>query len=136
MRHPGGQRRRLLREGPQRGAPRPRLVARAGAARLPHRRLPRRLHHLHHLLPRNRAALRARRAAALRRLCRGVGRALGRSLLRRHHLAARSEERRVGKECVRTCRYRWSRYNLKKTTTVITIAVLHTTTPRKKYTTI
>src|SRR3546814_18177028 len=23
-------------------------------------------------------------------------------------IAARSEERRVGKECVRTCRYRWS----------------------------
>src|SRR3546814_11973655 len=23
----------------------------------------------------------------------------------------RSEERRVGKECVSTCRYRWSRYN-------------------------
>src|SRR3546814_18612086 len=26
----------------------------------------------------------------------------------------RSEERRVGKECVSTCRYRWSRYNYKK----------------------
>src|SRR3546814_12426477 len=26
----------------------------------------------------------------------------------------RSEERRVGKECVSTCRSRWSRYNLKK----------------------
>src|SRR3546814_8561395 len=24
---------------------------------------------------------------------------------------ARSEERRVGKECVRTCRYRWSQYH-------------------------
>src|SRR3546814_16081476 len=27
----------------------------------------------------------------------------------------RSEERRVGKECVSTCRYRWSPYHLKKT---------------------
>src|SRR3546814_17158910 len=26
----------------------------------------------------------------------------------------RSEERRVGKECVRTCRYRWSPYHYKK----------------------
>src|SRR3546814_14526553 len=26
-------------------------------------------------------------------------------------LAARSEERRVGKECVSTCRYRWSQYH-------------------------
>src|SRR3546814_17294611 len=25
--------------------------------------------------------------------------------------ARRSEERRVGKECVSTCRYRWSQYN-------------------------
>src|SRR3546814_16986126 len=29
-------------------------------------------------------------------------------------LAGRSEERRVGKECVSTCRYRWSRYHKKK----------------------
>src|SRR3546814_13778776 len=28
--------------------------------------------------------------------------------------AARSEERRVGKECVRTCRSRWSPYHKKK----------------------
>src|SRR3546814_5699362 len=27
------------------------------------------------------------------------------------HLAARSEERRVGKECVSTCRSRWSPYH-------------------------
>src|SRR3546814_14416174 len=27
---------------------------------------------------------------------------------------ARSEERRVGKECVSTCRYRWSQYHSKK----------------------
>src|SRR3546814_13519561 len=26
-------------------------------------------------------------------------------------IIARSEERRVGKECVSTCRYRWSRYH-------------------------
>src|SRR3546814_19312175 len=30
---------------------------------------------------------------------------------------ARSEERRVGKECVSTCRSRWSPYHYKKTTT-------------------
>src|SRR3546814_19743213 len=29
--------------------------------------------------------------------------------------SARSEERRVGKACVSTCRYRWSPYPLKKT---------------------
>src|SRR3546814_19475377 len=29
-------------------------------------------------------------------------------------LAARSEERRAGKECVSTCRSRWSPYHLKK----------------------
>src|SRR3546814_12574080 len=28
----------------------------------------------------------------------------------------RPEERRVGKECVRTCRYRWAPYHKKKTT--------------------
>src|SRR3546814_12808723 len=31
----------------------------------------------------------------------------------------RSEERRVGKECVRKCRYRWSTYSSKKTTYTI-----------------
>src|SRR3546814_12171225 len=30
-------------------------------------------------------------------------------------LVARSEERRVGKECVSTCRSRWSRYHQKNT---------------------
>src|SRR3546814_15889301 len=29
-------------------------------------------------------------------------------------LIGRSEERRVGKECVSTCRYRWSPYHVKK----------------------
>src|SRR3546814_17893540 len=33
----------------------------------------------------------------------------------------RSEERRVGKECVSTCRSRWSPYNLKKKNTYIRI---------------
>src|SRR3546814_18869148 len=33
-------------------------------------------------------------------------------------LAARSEERRVGKECVSTCRSRWSPYNSKKKYTI------------------
>src|SRR3546814_12578666 len=31
-----------------------------------------------------------------------------------HGMARRSEERRVGKECVRTCRSRWSQYHYKK----------------------
>src|SRR3546814_15433457 len=31
----------------------------------------------------------------------------------------RSEERRVGRECVSTCRYRWSTYHKKNKTTVI-----------------
>src|SRR3546814_11856657 len=36
-------------------------------------------------------------------------------LLERHH-RRRSEERRVGKECVSTCSYRWSPYHYKKIT--------------------
>src|SRR3546814_11546260 len=32
-------------------------------------------------------------------------------------LVTRSEERRVGKECVSTCRSRWSRYHYKKNNT-------------------
>src|SRR3546814_16650225 len=32
------------------------------------------------------------------------------------NLAERSEERRVGKECVSTCRYRWWPYHYKKKT--------------------
>src|SRR3546814_16732370 len=34
----------------------------------------------------------------------------------RSHTAVRSEERRVGKECVSTCRSRWSPYHSTKTT--------------------
>src|SRR3546814_13736374 len=38
--------------------------------------------------------------------------------VQRHRLAkVRSEERRVGKECVSTCRSRWSPYHYKKKTT-------------------
>src|SRR3546814_17243197 len=33
---------------------------------------------------------------------------------RRPPAVVRSEERRVGKECVSTCRYRWSTYHKKK----------------------
>src|SRR3546814_14237864 len=40
----------------------------------------------------------------------------------------RSEERRVGKECVSTCRSRWSPYIYKKTTTSYNI---NTITPNK-----
>src|SRR3546814_18796126 len=32
------------------------------------------------------------------------------------HGHARSDERRVGKECISTCRYRWAPYNSKKKT--------------------
>src|SRR3546814_13051983 len=42
------------------------------------------------------------------------------SLLRR----GRSEERRVGQECVRTCRYRWAPYHYKNNN--ITIRTKHT----------
>src|SRR3546814_18841360 len=35
-------------------------------------------------------------------------------VLMTHGFLARSEERRVGKECVSTCRYRWSQYHNKK----------------------
>src|SRR3546814_17061037 len=37
----------------------------------------------------------------------------------RETLEARSEERRVGKECVSTCRSRWSQYTIKKNITEI-----------------
>src|SRR3546814_18871499 len=57
-------------------------------------------------------------AAALQRLAadpRYVGARLG-----------RSEERRVGKECVSTCRSRWSPYHYKKKTYTITNLNYHT----------
>src|SRR3546814_18365714 len=38
--------------------------------------------------------------------------------------AISSEERRVGKECVRKCRSRWSAYHYKKTKTLHTITTL------------
>src|SRR3546814_16403947 len=41
-----------------------------------------------------------------------AGRRIGRALLRSHFAQpVRSEERRVGKECVSTCRSRWSPYH-------------------------
>src|SRR3546814_15675676 len=48
------------------------------------------------------------RGGGLQRL--GGGAVLGQRALELLELA-RSEERRVGKECVRTCRSRWSRYH-------------------------
>src|SRR3546814_19415772 len=39
-----------------------------------------------------------------------------RSASRQGRTTCRSEERRVGKECVSTCRSRWSPYHSKKTT--------------------
>src|SRR3546814_11693367 len=44
----------------------------------------------------------------------------------RHDVAARSEARRVGKECVSTCSSRWSPYHEKKTT----MRTKHTPLPR------
>src|SRR3546814_13515634 len=45
-------------------------------------------------------------------------------------LLARSEERRVGKECVRTCRSRWSSYHYKKQSSEHTIFLtVHNTNP-------
>src|SRR3546814_13333550 len=52
--------------------------------------------------PRAARKLARRKAAARIRRTRRIG------------AARRSEERRVGKECVSTCRSRWSPYNLKK----------------------
>src|SRR3546814_18660209 len=43
----------------------------------------------------------------------------------------RSEERRVGKECVSTCRSRWSPYHSKKNSTHIQLQK-RTTTPQKE----
>src|SRR3546814_14573474 len=56
--------------------------------------------------PLRRSRLRGLPAALLRAL-HGLFRRAAGSPRRRHHLD-RSEERRVGKECVRTCRSRWS----------------------------
>src|SRR3546814_11327666 len=40
------------------------------------------------------------------------------------HRVPRSEERRVGKECVSTCRSRWSPYHYKKKNTQTTLLTL------------
>src|SRR3546814_11577055 len=47
----------------------------------------------------------------------------------RHPGRMRSEERRVGKECVSTCRSRWSPYHSKKATNLST----HSITTRSTY---
>src|SRR3546814_18016031 len=44
----------------------------------------------------------------------GHARAQGPGRTMDHHRRGRSEERRVGKECVSTCRSRWSQFPLKK----------------------
>src|SRR3546814_18133570 len=46
------------------------------------------------------------------------------------HMGDRSEERRVGKECVSTCRSRWSPYHYKKNTLKINQTIIDT--PEKK----
>src|SRR3546814_12369897 len=51
------------------------------------------------------------RAVGLRHVLAAPGAALALGLALRVGLAARSEERRVGKECVGTCRYRWSPFH-------------------------
>src|SRR3546814_13142388 len=45
---------------------------------------------------------------------RGAGSPLSRPLMLTRRETGRSEERRVGKECVSTCRSRWSPYHKKK----------------------
>src|SRR3546814_19657379 len=47
---------------------------------------------------------------------------------------ARSEERRVGKESVSTCRSRWSRYHYKKKITLIASSKLQQIAPQDNYT--
>src|SRR3546814_18433032 len=49
--------------------------------------------------------------------------------VRHRHDAVRSEERRVGKECVSTCRCRWSLYHEKKNKCIIknTALTMHNT---------
>src|SRR3546814_12018624 len=57
-------------------------------------------------------------ASRRRRLCAATWPACWASTSRhRPHQEKRSEERRVGKECVSTCRSRWSPYHYKKTNT-------------------
>src|SRR3546814_18429575 len=46
----------------------------------------------------------------------------------------RSEERRVGKECVRTCRSRWSPYHEKKKTIEIGVRTSELNQNKDKYT--
>src|SRR3546814_18736522 len=72
--------------------------------------LGRRLGGVHVPAPQHSAAERCRARVAGER----TGQRHSRADLRR----TRSEERRVGKECVSTCRSRWSPYQLKKNTTI------------------
>src|SRR3546814_18552915 len=48
------------------------------------------------------------------------------------HCRVRSEERRVGKECVSTCRSRWSPYHSQKNNTKNTAYRLHSNTRAQK----
>src|SRR3546814_20160066 len=50
--------------------------------------------------------------------CRPIGIVLGIAPAMHAHRGIRSEARRVGKECVSTCSYRWSPYHYKNTTTL------------------
>src|SRR3546814_20463814 len=56
-------------------------------------------------------ATRHSQGALVRRRCRSFGFAAGGES---SMMTNRSEERRVGKECVTTCRFRWSPYHYKK----------------------
>src|SRR3546814_16457131 len=56
--------------------------------------------------------------------------------LRRYRIAGRSEERSVGKECVSTCRYRWSPYDQKKQNSTSQYTYRHTLPPRNTYETL
>src|SRR3546814_14519775 len=56
----------------------------------------------------------------------------GVAMRRRLTAAERSEERRVGKECVSTCRSRWSPYHIKKTKKQ-QVCTQHQTNHKTKY---
>src|SRR3546814_11290602 len=58
----------------------------------------------------------------------------GRELGPDRALSLRSEERRVGKECVSTCRSRWSPYHYKKQNNTINKANNQNNTSRNKHT--
>src|SRR3546814_13411550 len=81
-------------------------IASGGGNGVGRRKVKRKRRGLYRVLP---GQVGAARAVAPRRWCRNWR--CGRAQLRIRYVEWRSEERRVGKECVSTCRYRWSPYH-------------------------